>query len=275
MICEDSAQPAVARRGSRASARISRQIGRAIGAFDLIADGDRILVALSGGKDSLTLLTMLHARKAFAPVSFELHAAHVRLDVSCGTHADVATMEALCASLGVPFHLVAATLSTPDGGRAPACPPCALARRNALFRLARTLGVNKLALGHHLDDIVETVLLNLFFRGEFTTMPAVLPLFEGRLVLIRPLALVPEALIVRYVTEEAPFARTVASCPLGQNQQRARMKALVADLAATHPNVRWSVLHAMQRVARGEVKADYLVHDGAMGVTGDAEAHEF
>lgn len=240
------------RKGQSAAARISRQIGRAIGEFELLAEGDRLLVAVSGGKDSLTLLHMLHARRGFAPISYDLVAAHVTGGASCGSHTDAEGLATLCANLDVPFHVIDGTPELPAGEDL-TCHRCSTARRNALFRLAREVGANKLALGHHLDDIVETVLLNLFFRGELSAMLPKLALFDGRLTLVRPLCLVEEKDVVRYVEEEAGFSRQAGTCDVGEDGQRKKMKELVASVERAYPNVRWSVLRALRNI-----KHDYL-----------------
>lgn len=240
------------RRGDSPSARISKLVGRAIGEYDLIRDGDRILVAVSGGKDSLTLLHMLQARKAFAPVSYTLLAVHVTTNWQCGQFAQPESLPELCDRIGVPLQVVETEIRLKPGEELN-CFACATARRNALFRAAAETNANKLAFGHHLDDIVETVLLNLFFRGEFSTMIPSLPLFEGRLTLIRPLAFVHESEIIRYVDEQARFPRQTCACPVGRESQRRKMKELVTSLEASNPNVRECVLRAMRNI-----KSDYL-----------------
>jgi tRNA 2-thiocytidine biosynthesis protein TtcA len=233
---------------------ISRKIGRAIGDFRLIEDGDRILVALSGGKDSYTLLRMLAARRAFAPVRYALVAAHVHTDGHCGQCAQSPrALPDACAADGIELRVSETTVRLKPG-EALNCHACATARRQALFRMARDVGANKLALGHHLDDIVETALLNLFFQGAFATMPPSLALFGGGLTIIRPLALVPEAEIVRYVDECVRFPRVSCACPVGHESQRRKMKALVQQLEAENPNVRQSVFGAL-----ANVKPEYLI----------------
>lgn len=237
----------------RTARDISRRIGRAIGEFGLIEDGDRIVVALSGGKDSYTLLRMLAARQAFAPVRYTLIAAHVRTDWRCGQCAQSRALPEACAAAGVELHILDTSVKLKDGEELN-CHACATARRQALFRLAKEVDANKLALGHHLDDIVETALMNLFFQGAFATMPPSLKLFDGGLTLIRPLALVPEADIIRYVDESANFPRVMCACPVGRDSQRKKMKALVQQLEAENPNVRQSVFGALRNV-----KPEYLV----------------
>jgi len=237
----------------RVAREISRKIGRAIGDFQLIGDGDRILVALSGGKDSYTLLRMLAARRAFAPVRYAILAAHVRTDGRCGQCAQSRALPEACAAAGVELHVVDTSVKLKPGEELN-CHACATARRQALFRVARAVDANKLALGHHLDDIVETALLNLFFQGAFATMPPSLSLFGGGLTIIRPLALVPEAEIIRYVEECANFPRVMCACPVGRESQRRKMKALVQQLERENPNVRQSVFGALRNV-----KPEYLI----------------
>ncbi len=252
-------------KGSRIARRIARKVGRAIGDWDLFTDGDRVLVAVSGGKDSFALLHHLHARRPSAPIDFTLLAAHVRVTPTCGTTAELETLREACRALEIPLHEVETVVrpqSHPRNGPTSGgdsleginCHRCATARRQALFRLAREVGAHKLALGHHLDDIVETALLNLLFQGNFSTMRPRQPLFDGRLVVVRPLALVTEAEVLRYVTEEIQMKRHPGDCPVGQKTERARIKALITELSRDHPRVRQSVFAAL-----GNVKRDYLL----------------
>lgn len=254
--------PGKRKRAKGAGARISRQIGRAIGDFQLLADGDRVLVGLSGGKDSYTLLRMLVERRAFAPIDYEIVAAHVRTNWRCGSCAHGNVLSELCAGLGVAFHQIDTEIRLGKEGVVN-CFRCATARRQALFRLAKTLDANKLAFGHHLDDIVETVLMNLFFQGAFAAMLPAQPLFDGALTIIRPLAHVLEADIIRYVDEHAPFERPVCRCPIGKDSQRAQMKQLLKNLEAANPDVRQSIFGALSNV-----KTDYLPPQAAKKTQG-------
>jgi len=180
-------------------AQLRGSVGKAIGDFRMIADGDRVMVCVSGGKDSYTLLDMLLSLQRSAPIRFELVA--VNLDQKQpGFPADV--LPGYLAALGVPFRIIAQNTYAvvkrviPEGKTL--CGLCSRLRRGALYRYASENGITKIALGHHRDDIVETLFLNMFFGGRLKAMPPKLLSEDKRHIVIRPLAYVPERSIARY-----------------------------------------------------------------------------
>ncbi|MCB1167955.1 MAG: tRNA 2-thiocytidine(32) synthetase TtcA, partial [Leptospiraceae bacterium] len=193
-------------------AGMNRSVGKAIHDFDLIHDGDRILVAMSGGKDSLFLLHILLEFQKKAPISFELFPVH--LDQGQPGH-EPAALENIVESWGLPLHIeYQDTYSTvleltPEGKTY--CAVCSRLRRGILYRLARDHGCNRIALGHHREDLVATFLMNAFFNGKLGSMPPVYRIEEGDLHVIRPLALVSEDDIKEYVTMQG---WTVLPCNL-------------------------------------------------------------
>ena len=180
-------------------AQLRGSVGKAIGDYRMIADGDRVMVCLSGGKDSYTLLDMLLSLQRSAPIRFELIA--VNLDQKQpGFPADV--LPEYLAALEVPFRIIEQNTYAvvkrviPDGKTL--CGLCSRLRRGALYRFAAENGITKIALGHHRDDIVETLFLNMFFGGRLKAMPPKLLSEDKRHIVIRPLAYVPERSIARY-----------------------------------------------------------------------------
>jgi tRNA 2-thiocytidine biosynthesis protein TtcA len=224
-------------------------MGRAIADFGLIADGDRILVAVSGGKDSHTLLHLLAKLRSRAPIRFELLA--VTLDQGHpGFPAHL--LEAYYREKGFEFRILREDTyqlvleQTPPGKTQ--CAVCSRLRRGILYNAAVALGCNKIALGHHRDDLVETLMLNLFFAGALKAMPPLLHSDDGRNTVIRPLAYAPEEEIAAYaVLRQFPII-PCDLCGSQENLQRKRMKRLLDELERDHPHARASVLAAMSNV---------------------------
>ncbi len=232
-------------------ARLARKVTRAICEYGLIADGDRVLVGLSGGKDSWTLLQLLEVLRARAPMTFTLVAVNVDSGYEGYRHDLIAET---CAARGWEFHHVPTTIGAlmeeklEDGGTP--CSLCARFRRGVLYRAARDFGATKIALGHHLDDFIETLLLNLFFEGALRAMPARLVSDDGAHVVIRPLVYVSEAETRQYARERG-LPVVSCCCPacgdLGLKRQR--VKRLLAELEVEHPGVKQSMLAALANVA--------------------------
>lgn len=237
---------------TRLHKRIKRSCGKAIGDFQLIEEGDRIAVALSGGKDSWTLLLMLEDLRRRAPVNFELIAVTFDPGFS-GYRTDL--LEAYLRRHGFSYRLEkTASAAVIDEKLRPGssyCAFCARLRRGVLYTVADQLGCNKVALGHHLDDVIETLLLNQFYGGTLAAMSARLLADNGRQTVIRPLVYVEEALIREYSTL-CDFPVISCACPMaGQQQelqQRQRMKKLISDLATEIPEVRSSLIAAVANV---------------------------
>lgn len=226
-----------------------RDVGRAIGDWDLIADGDRIMVALSGGKDSYTLLSLLQAVARRAPVRFALVAVH--LDQGHPGY-DGAPLARWLAAQRVEHRILredtysVVTDKIPEGKTY--CSLCSRLRRGILYRAADDLGCNKIALGHHRDDALETLLLNLFFAGKLAAMPARLTSDDGRHVVIRPLIYCAEKTIARYAAEKAFPILPCNLCGSQSDAQRKQMKAMLDRLEAEHPHLRASMLAALGNV---------------------------
>jgi len=227
--------------------KIKKQVGQAIGDFNLIEAGDRVAVAVSGGKDSYTLLHILDALRRRSPVRYEL----VAVNVDAGFPGY--RKELLAAHLtehGFNHHLESTDCyRIIEEKRRPGssyCSFCARLRRGVLYTLADRLGCNKLALGHHLDDFVETLLLNQFYVGTLKAMSPKLLADNGRHTVIRPLVHVAEADVVEFARRNA-FPIICCACPVcgRADQQRKRMKRLVRELEGEIPHLKRSMLRAM------------------------------
>ena len=214
----------------------------------LLADGDRIALALSGGKDSCTLLDALLQRRGIE--KYALIPIHVTpaSDIDCGARADLPALCAWLDGLGVEHHIVPAedVRGKPKRPNQSPCFYCAWRRRKALFGKAQELNCNKLALAHNADDVAQTTLLNLFYQSKLTTMYPRVSFFEGRLIVIRPLAYVPEKEVVRYA-REAGFPPPPPPCPTGIESKRALMAQVIRMIEKTNPKVKAHLWRAVQR----------------------------
>jgi tRNA 2-thiocytidine biosynthesis protein TtcA len=223
--------------------------GRAIADFGLISAGDRIMVALSGGKDSYALLLLLEALRHRAPIQFELLAVH--LDQGQPGHSPE-PLRTWLGDNGFAHRIVredtyAIVKETVPEGRTP-CSMCARLRRAILYRLADEFGCNKIALGHHRDDAVETLLLNLFFAGKLASMPARLTSDDGAHTVIRPLIYCAEKDLADFAANRRVPILPCNLCGSLPNAQRKQMKSLLARMEAEYPHLRQTMLAALGNV---------------------------
>jgi tRNA 2-thiocytidine biosynthesis protein TtcA len=218
----------------------------------LLQDGDHIALALSGGKDSCTLLDALLKRRGIE--KYTITAIHVApaSDMDCGGGVDVGALCAWLDGLNVTYRIVSAQEATgePKRKNQHPCFYCAWRRRKALFNTAQELGCNKLALAHNADDVAQTTLMNLFYQGKVTTMYPRVSFFGGNFVVIRPLAFVPEKEIVRYA-RECDFPPAPAPCDAGYTSKRALMRDVLRTVEKSHPKAKVHLWRAVQRFGTG------------------------
>jgi tRNA 2-thiocytidine biosynthesis protein TtcA len=226
-----------------------RDVGRAIADFNLIEEGDRIMVAVSGGKDSYGLLSVLETLRRRAPISFDLVAVH--LDQNHPGY-DGEPLARYLAATGLEHHILRedtysiVTEKIPEGKTY--CSLCSRLRRGILYRAADELRCTKIALGHHRDDALETLLLNLFFGGKLSAMPARLVSDDQKHVVIRPLIYCAEETLARFAEERAFPILPCNLCGSQSEAQRKQMKALLTRMESEHPHLRATMLAALGNV---------------------------
>ena len=236
-------------------------VRRAVDDYNMIEEGDRIAVGISGGKDSLTLLAALAGLKIFYPKKFEL----VAISEDMGFEgSDWSAVSAFCEKLGVEYHIEKTDISKivfDIRKESSPCSLCAKMRRGALHRAAKDLGCNVVALGHHFDDAVETFMLNLFFEGRLGCFSPVTYLSRMDITLIRPMIYMPEK-EVRYFSNKVDLPVIKSPCPADGNTQREEMKQLLAKLDREHDGLRYRIFGAMQR---GEIDG-FKAFPGMQGI---------
>ena len=246
-------------------AQLRNSVGKAIEDYRMIEDGDRVMVCLSGGKDSYTLLDILLSLQRSAPVHFELMA--VNLDQKQpGFPAHV--LPRYLEELGVSFHIIEQNTYAvvkrviPEGKTL--CGLCSRLRRGALYRFAGENGITKIALGHHRDDIIETLFLNMFFGGRLKAMPPKLLSEDGRHIVIRPLAYVAERDIERYATAREFPIIPCTLCGSQPNLQRAAVKSMLRDWEAKFPGRTEAIFSSIRNVSASQLADPALFDFGAL-----------
>jgi tRNA 2-thiocytidine biosynthesis protein TtcA len=242
------------KKGYRLPARLNRKIGQAMHDHEMFGAGDRVLIAVSGGVDSLTLAGVLSIWEKKAPISFSLAAHHIDHGFWQGAGGGALAPDQAIGRQLAPFGLpleIAAERSLGEGKRS--CFYCARNRRGQLFELARARGYNKIALGHHQDDLIETFLLNAVYSGNISTMRPRQDLFGGTLSIVRPLAYL-EKDEVREIAADLELRPVKNLCPLSQDTRREKVRALLQRLYEEEPVAKHSLFAAL-----ANVRTEYLL----------------
>ncbi|MEI8348676.1 MAG: ATP-binding protein [Candidatus Omnitrophota bacterium] len=206
---------------------LHEQFRKALAEYNLIQGGDRVLIAVSGGKDSLTLLKLLTGFRQTEMNNLRLFAAHIRTDFHCASCCHTDVLSGIFKELGVEY--VFKDIKVLDENGRTNCFWCSWSKRKALFETAAEFSCNKIAFGHHKDDIAETILMNMFFNGKISAMCPKQELFEGRITLIRPLCYVDEAVTKQFAKDNG-FPAKLCKCPFGKDSKRKYMKEVIREI---------------------------------------------
>lgn len=228
--------------------RVGQRFNKGVVKYRLIDDGDKILVGLSGGKDSLALLELLAKRSRILKPKFTVVAAHVSM-TNIPYQSDLEYLKQYAEELGVPFvHYETSFDPTTDTRKSP-CFLCSWNRRKALFTVTKEQGCNKIALGHHMDDILETLLMNITFQGAFSTMPPRLEMRKFDMTIIRPMCLVHEADLID-MARIRNYHKQIKNCPYETQSNRSDMKEVLKTLEKLNPEARYSLWGSMTNVQK-------------------------
>ena len=225
--------------------RIWRHFSKGIKQYGLLGEGDRILIGLSGGKDSLALLEFMAKRARIYKPHIELEALHVRMS-NIAYETDTSYLEAFAAQHGVQFTVRETGFDASTDTRKSPCFLCSWNRRKMLFETAKELQCNKIALGHHQDDILHTTLLNFSFQGQFSTMPARLSMRKFDMTIIRPFCMVRESDLSAWA-EAQQYAKQKKLCPYEHDSHRTDMRRIFDEIERLNPESRHSMWNALER----------------------------
>lgn len=231
--------------------KLDKLVIKCIRRYGLIADGDKILIGISGGKDSLALTELLANRaKIFAP-KFSVVAVHIVME-NIGYQSDIEYLKEFCNSCGVEFHVLTTSFDLSSDRRKSPCFLCSWYRRKAMFDFAKEMGCNKIALGHHRDDIIATFIMNMAFQGSISTMPPLLKMDKFDMEIIRPLSLIAEEDILQ-LSQYSGYVLQPKSCPYEKESFRSDVEGVIKSLEKLNPQVKANIWGAMENI-----QSDYL-----------------
>jgi len=230
---------------------IQNKFRKGINDYQLIQDDDHILIGLSGGKDSLALVELLGERMKIYVPRFKVTAVHISVE-NIPYQSNLTYLKDHCEQFGIPFVHLTTRFDDSTETRKSTCFLCSWHRRKALFDVAKQIGCTKIALGHHLDDMTETLLLNIIYQGSFGTMPPKLKMDKFDMTIIRPLALISEK-EMKEMEAIRGYQKQIKNCPHEKDSSRRDAKNLITELEKWNPDVRQSLWAAMENI-----KTDYL-----------------
>lgn len=224
---------------------LNKRVVKTMKKQDLLSAGDKILVALSGGKDSMILLDILAECRKYIPIKFELVATHILIS-NIGYKTDTKYLKEFCEERNVPFILKEFEIDMAAQKTKSECFICSWNRRKALFSLANEINCTKIALGHHMDDSIETLLMNMMYHGRISSMPFKLSMFDGDVEIIRPLLEISEESLIGYAAI-AGYKKELKFCPY-ESTKRSEIKELLKNISRIHPLARKNIFRAADKI---------------------------
>ncbi len=226
--------------------KLFQKTGQTIYNHHLINAEDKILIGVSGGKDSLLLLELLGKRKQHLPFKIELSAAHIIIkQIEFGVSIDF--IQSICKEYDINFYIEEREINSEKMEKKSPCFACSWERRKSLFQMAEKLGYNKVALGHHKDDAIHTLFLNMIYHGSISSLPYILKMFDGKIFLIRPLLDLEEKIIEKYALL-ANYPKEIKKCPYDNLTKREKMRELVIQMEKIHPLARKNIFNSMSKI---------------------------
>ncbi|MCK5094639.1 MAG: tRNA 2-thiocytidine(32) synthetase TtcA [Spirochaetes bacterium] len=235
-----------------------KKVGKTIKKYGMIERGDKILVGVSGGKDSLSLLKILNDRKGFYPNSYEFLALHIVSNLACDGLMNPDIIKKYFTDNCYPFRIVEMKIDVGKKGLSSFW--CSWNRRRVLFEMANRWGYNKIALGHHRNDVIETLLLNIFYQAELSTMLPVQRLFNGKITIIRPLYNIPES-DTRKFSRLYNFPAVHCRCPIEKETKREMFKRIVNEIERNHPKAGVNALRSLENINEEYLPGVVVVDD--------------
>ena len=227
----------------RLFAKLCKKVGYSLKKYELIQPDDNIMIGVSGGKDSLFLLEALADRIKHLPFKVNLMACHIHV-TEIGYKIDKASLEDLCKQYQIPYYYEEISVDLSANPKKAPCFVCSWHRRKRLFELTKKLNCNKLALGHHMDDVIETLMMNMIYHGSISSMPATLKMFEGRMFLIRPLIELTNNEMIE-VANEREYPKLKDQCPFGDDTKRSEVRNMIDAMANMNQHARKNVFRSM------------------------------
>ncbi len=239
------------KKNQKAAEKIQKKAGKAIHEYKMIKENDHVLVALSGGIDSLVLLDILSKRKKVIPINFQLSAIHIAHEInSRKISTNIQKIQEFCRAHKITLHTFDLKLELDEKAmKKGVCFLCSWNRRKMIFEKAKELGCNKIAFGHHMDDALETLLMNMTFHGEISSIPPVKEMFQGTFTLIRPLILLTAKETNKY-TRLIKLENAEGICPFEEKNQREKFRPIVDQMSKMHKLSKTNLYNSMSNILK-------------------------